>query len=110
MFVSHLPEFLSRLNLSAAAEALGAAAVSAVREEMLTGYARPIYRTGALLKDVRCTVQDGRITIGSTLPYGIFVHDGTCRMPGRAYLQDGIRNHAEQLQQACAACLRQQEA
>lgn len=110
MFTSRLPEFLSRLNLTSACDALGAAAVSAVREEMLTGYGKPIYRTGALLRDVRCTVQGSRVTIGSTLPYAIPVHDGTCRMPGRPYLQDGILNHAEQLRQACAEALRQQEA
>lgn len=109
MFTTRLPEFLSRLDLSAAAAAMGDAAVSAVREEMLTGYDRPVYRTGALLKDVRCAVQGSGVTIGNTLPYAIPVHDGTCRMPCRPYLQDGILNHAELLLQACAEALRRQE-
>lgn len=110
MFTSRLPEFLSHLDISAACTALGDAAVSAVGEEMLTGYDHPVYRTGALLKDLRCAVEGNRVTIGSPLPYAIPVHDGTCRMPGRPYLQDGILHHAAQLRQACADALRRQEA
>lgn len=110
MLTSRVPQLLSRLDFTAAAAALGAAAVSAVGEEMLTGYARPVYRTGALLKDLHCAVEGSRVTIGNSLPYATPVHEGTCRMPGRPYLQDGILNHAELLRQACAQALRQQEA
>lgn len=109
MLTSRLPEFLLRLDLSAAAQALGDAAVATVREEMLTGFDQPIRRTGALMKDVCCTVQDSSVTIGNTLPYAISVHDGTCRTPGRPYLMNGILNHAEPLRQALAQALRQQE-
>lgn len=109
MFVSHLPEFLARLDLSAAAQSMGNAAVSAVREEMLTGFDHPVYRTGALMQDVCCTAEGNRAIIGNTLPYAVPVHDGTCRIPGRPYLTNGILNHAEPLSQAVAQALRQQE-
>lgn len=109
MFVSHLPEFLSRLDFSAAAQALGHAAVAAVQEEMLTGFGQPIRRTGALMQDVSCTTDDCRVTIGNTLPYAISVHEGTCRTPGRPYLTNGLLNHAELLRQAVVEALRQQE-
>lgn len=109
MLTSRLPEFLARLDLSAAALALGDAAVAAVREEMLTGFDPPIHRTGALMQDVCCRVQGSHVTIGNTLPYAIPVHDGTCLTPGRPYLANGILNHAEPLRQALAQALRQQE-
>lgn len=109
MFKSHLQEFLARLDLSAAAQAMGESAVSCVRAQMLQGYERPVYRTGALHDDVSFTVQGSTVTIGNTLPYAIPVHDGTCRMAGRPYLADGILNNAEMLRQAAAGALRQQE-
>lgn len=109
MLRSHLPEFLSRLDLPAAAQAMGEAAVEAVRTQMLEGYERPVYRTGALLRDVAYTLDGSTVVIGNTLPYAVPVHDGTCRMAGRPYLGDGILNHAEALQQAAAQALRHQE-
>ena len=108
MFKSRLPEFLARLNLSEVALATGEAAVAAVRETMLTGYERPIYRTGALLNDVSCAVQGATAAIGNTLPYAFPVHDGTCRMAGRPYLADGILSNAQALRNAAAQALRRQ--
>lgn len=110
MFVSRLPEFLARLDLPQATQAMGEAAVSAVRSQMLTGYERPVYRTGALHNNVSCAVNGSTAIIGNTLPYAVPVHDGTCRMAGRPYLADGILNHAEAICQAAADTLRQQEA
>lgn len=105
MFVSHLPEFLARLDLPGAVQAMGEAAVACVRAQMLTGYERPIYRTGALHDNVTFTRDGSTVAIGSTLPYAPFVHDGTWRMPGRPYLADGILNNAASLRQAAARSL-----
>ena len=110
MFKSRLPEFLSGLDLTAAARAMGEAAVSVVRTQMLEGYERPVYRTGALHDNVSFTLQGTTVSIGNTLPYAIPVHDGTCRMAGRPYLADGILNHADALRHAAVEALRQQEA
>lgn len=106
MFISHLPQLLDRLDLTAAAQAMGNAAVAAVRAQMLEGYERPVYRTGALHDNVHCAVDGTTVAIGNTLPYAIPVHDGTCRMAGRPYLADGILNHADALRQAAAQALR----
>ena len=108
MLKSRLPELLARLNFPQVAQAMGDAAVSSVRETMLTGYEQPVYRTGALLKDVVCSLRDTTAAIGNTLPYAVPVHDGTCRMAGRPYLADGILNHAEALRNAAAQALRRQ--
>lgn len=110
MFITHLPEYLASLDFHAAANALGQAAVHAVYDQMLTGYDRPIWRSGALYHDVFCTVQGNRVTIGSTLPYAGFVHDGTWRLPARPYLTQGIFNHTELLRQAAAEALFSREA
>ena len=110
MFISRLPELLARLDLPAAAQAMGEAAVGAVRAQMLEGYERPVYRTGALHDNVSFALDGTTVAIGNTLPYAIPVHDGTCRMAGRPYLADGILNHADALRQAAMRALRQQEA
>ena len=90
MFVSHLPEFLARMDPSAMAHTLGEAAVGCVRQQMLQGYPTPVYYTGALMKDVSFAVDGPTVTIGNTLPYAGPVHDGTTRIPARPYLADGI--------------------
>lgn len=110
MFTSRLPEFLSRLDLTAAAQAMGETAVAAVRTQMLEGYERPVYRSGALHDNVHFALDGTTVVIGNTLPYAIPVHDGTCRMAGRPYLADGILNHADALRQAAAEALRHQVA
>lgn len=110
MFISRLPELLTRLDLPAAAQAMGEAAVGTIRTQMLEGYERPVYRTGALHNNVSFALDGTTVAIGNTLPYAIPVHDGTCRMAGRPYLADGILNHADALRQAAMRALRQQEA
>lgn len=108
MFHSRLPELLARLNPAEVAQSVGDAAVAAVRGTMLTGYERPVFRTGALLNDVSCSVQGNTAVIGSTLPYAVPVHDGTCLLAGRPYLADGILSNAQALRDAAARALRQQ--
>ena len=108
MFKSRLAEFTRRLDLNAAAHAMGETAAECVKAQMLNGYERPVYRTGALMRNVSFTVEDGKVTIGNTLPYAAPVHDGTCRTAGRPYLAEGILNNAELLRQAAAEALRTQ--
>lgn len=109
MFRSNLPAFLARLDLTAALQAMGTAAVNAVREQMASGYDQPILRTGALQQDVTCAVRGNTVTIGNTLPYAVPVHDGTSCRAGRPYLADGILAGAGAIQQAAADALRSQE-
>ena len=81
-FTSRLPEWEAALAqaLPSAARAMGEAAVQAVRAQMLTGYARPVYDTGALHADVRCRAEGASVLVGNTLPYAPMIYDGTVRM------------------------------
>lgn len=73
-------------------EVAGQEAVAAVQQQMLTGYARPIVDTGALLESIRYSVDGATLHVGTSMPYALAVHDGTSRMPGRPFLTDGIRS------------------
>ena len=108
------PPFASRLSeveaalaqaLPAAARAMGEAAVQAVRAQMLTGYARPVYSTGALHADVRCRTEGASVIVGSTLPYAPAVHNGTAGRAARPYLQDGLLASAQALRDAAQHAL-----
>ena len=106
-FASALPELESALSsaLPEAVRAMGASAVQAVRARMLTGYAQPVYATGALHADVRCHAEGASAIVGNTLPYAPMVHDGTARMAARPYLQDGLPGGAEAMRSAAAQVL-----
>ena len=106
-FASALPELESALSsaLPEAVRAMGASAVQAVRARMLTGYAQPVYATGALHADVRCHAEGASAIVGNTLPYAPMVHDGTARMAARPYLQDGLPGGAEAMRSADAQVL-----
>ena len=106
-FTSRLPEWEAALAqaLPSAARAMGEAAVQAVRAQMLAGYARPVYDTGALHADVRCQAEGASVLVGNTLPYAPMVHDGTARTAARPYLQDGLLDSAEAMRDAAARAL-----
>ena len=106
-FTSRLPEWEAALAqaLPSAARAMGEAAVQAVRAQMLTGYARPVYDTGALHADVRCRAEGASVLVGNTLPYAPMIYDGTVRMAARPYLQDGLLGSAEAIRDAAARAL-----
>lgn len=87
----------------AALEAMGAEAARLVKQHM---DARGIRRTGALIADVDYSVSDGAVDVGNTLPYGVYVHEGTCRMAGRAYIRDALIGAGPALEKAAAACLK----
>lgn len=83
-------------NIEAAVAAAGQEYVSATVRQMQSGYDRPIWRTGDLQRDVRAKVDAAgmSVTVGNTLEYAPFVHDGTSRMAGRAYLRDAVLSDA----------------
>lgn len=90
-------------NVEAALNAMGTKAVNLILWQMRQGYGKPIRITGDLQRDVQYEVNaEAQFTrVGNTLEYSKFVHDGTYKMKGRTYMQDGLtgENHAKQLQQ-----------
>ena len=106
-FESRADEILQQLEdgVSSALSAAGQSAVAAVRQQMLTGYAHPVYETGALLESIAFTTEGHTLHVGSTLPYAPPVHDGTVRQPGRPYLADGMLHSAGDMADAAAAAL-----
>lgn len=86
-------------NIPAALDAMGEKAVGIVVRQMQSGYGKPIRQTGNLMRDVQFeTDASRRVTqVGNTLDYSIHVHDGTSRMPGRAYMSDSLPGAASKL-------------
>ncbi len=109
MLTLHTERILRRVeeNTAHALEAMGEAAVALTRERMRTGYARPILESGALMDSIAYHADDGRVTVGSPLPYASAVHDGTSRTPGRPFLADALLGGADDLADAAAQALRE---
>lgn len=73
--------------------AWGQEGVGLTVEQMESGYGKPIRDTGNLMRDVSYAVENSgpdSVDVGNTLDYSLYVHDGTSKMAGRAYLQDGL--------------------
>lgn len=102
---SNVDACLSRLEQgsTSALNAAGQIAVNSVRQQMLTGYTRPVVDTGALLASIAYTVEGNTLQVGSPLSYAEAVHDGTFFMPGRPYLQDGVLGSTDSMMDAVAA-------
>lgn len=96
-------------NVEAALGAMGTAAVGMIVRQMQNGYGKPIRQTGNLMRDVQYEVYPERqITrVGNTLEYSIYVHDGTSRMRGRAYMTDGLAGKKEELKETAMLHLKQ---
>lgn len=79
-------------NVERALTAMGIKAVNLIQKEMRTGFGRPIRQTGELMRDVNYSVdaQDQTVTVGNSLEYGPYVHEGTSRMAGRPYILDAL--------------------
>ena len=87
---------------------------ASVQYMMLHGYSDPhpnragggfhteIYDTGALFRDLRAEVKEDSFHIGNTLHYATYVHNGTYKLAGRAYITDGVTQVAE-LEEVAAA-------
>lgn len=91
-------------DVAAALAAMGTKAVNLIQWRMSHGYGRPIWRSGDLRKDVQYEVNEGgkTVTVGNTLEYGVYVHEGTSQMKGRPYIKDALtgEDHMKQLQKA----------
>lgn len=97
-------------NVERALTAMGIKAVNLILKQMQTGYGRPIRRSGDLMRDVNYSVsaQDQTVTVGNSLEYGPFVHEGTSRMAGRPYIRDALTapNAKSQLRKVAEAYLK----
>lgn len=97
----HTEEILEKLerNKKTALTAVGEQAREFIKECMVGGYPRPVYDTGTLYRDVQYKPSgDDAVDVGSTLDYAPYVHDGTYKMAGRAYIRDGILGNADSIQ------------
>lgn len=75
-----------------ALRAMGNTAADLVRDNMESGYGKPIRDTGALIADVASQVNGDVAEVGNTLYYSLFVHEGTRKMSARHYINDAILN------------------
>lgn len=99
-------------NSKRAIRAAGNRAVEMVKEKILCGYNEPhgndghteIVDTGALYDSIRS--ESKRISqnaysvdVGTDLPYAKYVHEGTHKLRGRAFIRDAIRDGADELRE-----------
>lgn len=111
--IDYRKEVLDQMNANAnrASKAVGVAAVGMVVKQMQSGYGKPIRRTGDLMRDVNYEAEDGEtkytISIGNSLDYAKFIHEGTSRIRGRAYIRDALMNGWGRLQKIWAAYLKE---
>ena len=84
----------------------GAASVASVRQMMLTGYAQPVFDTGALHNSIDYIVEENTLHVGTPLPYAAPVHDGTLCIPARPFLRDGLLHSLPDMESALADALR----
>lgn len=97
-------------NIPAALAALAFRMRSLVLFQMRNGYRKPIWRTGDLQRDVQTEVSEGErsVTVGNTLYYAPYVHEGTYKMAGRPYIKDALSGDKaiSQLRQVAEVYLR----
>lgn len=97
-------------NVSAALNAMGIKAQNLILRQMQQGYGKPIRQTGNLQRDVQYEVNERAkvVRVGNTLEYASYVHEGTSKMAGRPYIQDGLtgENHGKQLRQVAEEALK----
>lgn len=90
-------------NVPAALAAMGTKAVNLIIHEMQYGFARRIWRTGDLQRDVQYEThpESKSVNVGNTLHYGVYVHEGTYKMAGRPYIYNALtgEDHARQLRE-----------
>lgn len=104
-FIDNSAEVLAQMaaNKRAALEAMGLAAVELTVDNMESGYGKPIRQTGDLMRDVHHQVEaNGKdtVSVGNSLSYAPFVHEGTYKMKARHYLTDALNGGKEGLQSA----------
>ena len=98
-------------NVPAALHAMGIKAINLILRQMRQGYGKPIRITGDLQRDLNYQVDESEqtVTVGNSLKYAPYVHEGTSRMAGRPYIRDGLTgpSHAAQLQKVAEEYLKQ---
>lgn len=109
--IDHHAEVLANMNanISRASQAIGTQAVGMIVSQMQGGYGSPIRQTGNLMRDVNFLAEEGSkttITVGNSLFYAPFVHEGTSRMAGRPYIKDALQKGWSKLQETWAAYLK----
>lgn len=91
-------------NIDVALDYIGQDLVTAAQYMMLYGYSKPhkhrhtgitdtkIYDTGALYKDLKAQKDwyYDTVHVGNSLPYAVFVHEGTRKVEARPYLEDAL--------------------
>lgn len=92
--------------------------VEAVQEKMMYGYStlhgRPphteIVDTGRLFDSIQAEVKrDSQnafsVTVGTDVPYAVYVHDGTRKLESRPFIRDGVMGKQTELASLLAADL-----
>ena len=92
--------------------------VEAVQEKMLYGYStlhgRPphteIVDTGRLFDSIQAEVKrDSQnafsVTVGTDVPYAVYVHDGTRKLESRPFIRDGVMSKQTELASLLASDL-----
>lgn len=107
--------------LGEAAESISTIAIEAVQEKMLWGYKdvhglpdnphTEIVDTGRLFDSIAATVtrtSDNayQVSVGTDVPYGIYVHEGTRQLKGRPFITDAMTEHYKDIESAIAKTLR----
>ena len=98
-FIDNSQKVLVQINDNGgrAIRAVGTKAVGMILAQMESGYGKPIRQTGNLMRDVSYEVVDAKtVNVGNTMEYAPFVHEGTYKKGGRAYIRDALTNPANQ--------------
>jgi len=59
-----------------------------------------IVDTGRLRNSISHTIQGKDAIVGTNVPYGIYVHEGTYKMKGRPYLKQPVQSHSSEYRKA----------
>lgn len=99
MMQAHGEEVARRLRegVRRGLEGAGEAGVAAVREAMARRYGEPIRQSGALMESIAWAAEDGRVAVGTNIPYAGLIHNGTSRKAGRPFLTDGLAAGAAEM-------------
>lgn len=98
-FISHKQDVLSAMGTAKkrALTAIGEAAVEVTTDYMQSRYGTPIRQSGDLMRDVnfRVVEREDKVSIGNSLEYAPWVHNGTASMSARPYLRDAATENTD---------------
>ena len=89
-------------NLEAASEELKTKIVEWIREQMIYGYAKEVYDTGATFDSISANVKrasQNTYTVqgGAGTDYAVYVHNGTRKMAARPFIRDALAGNIENI-------------